>query len=67
MRIKDAIITVIALALSLAALTGMAYSEQYQRAAVAESTGFDALARDLFNGSKMAGADGGRAAEGSAQ
>jgi hypothetical protein len=66
MRIKDAIITVVALALSLAALTGMAYSEQYQQAATAESAGFDALAHDLFNGAKMACADGGQA-EGSAQ
>jgi hypothetical protein len=65
MRIKDAIITVFTLVLSLGALTGMAYSEQFQQAAKVERGTFDALAHDLFNGSKVASA--GAAAEGSAQ
>jgi branched-subunit amino acid ABC-type transport system permease component len=66
MRIREAILTAFALALSLGALAGMTYSELYQHAASAESAGFDALAHDVFNGSKMACADG-QAAEGSAQ
>jgi hypothetical protein len=57
MRIKDAIITVFGLVLSLSVLTGMTYSEQFQQAAVAERGTFDALAHDLFNGSKVASAD----------
>ena len=57
MRYKDAIITAIALILSLSTLTGMAYSEQFQQAAVVENAGFDALAHDLFDGAKMACAD----------
>ncbi|MET0855374.1 MAG: hypothetical protein ABWY27_01375 [Telluria sp.] len=65
MRIKDAIITVFGLVLSLSVLTGMTYSEQFQQAAVAERGTFDALAHDLFTGSKVASAD--LAAEGSAQ
>jgi hypothetical protein len=57
MRYKDAIITVIALAVSLTILTGMAYTDQFQQAAVTESAGFDALAHNLFDGSKIACAD----------
>jgi hypothetical protein len=67
MRFKDAIISAIALVFSLTALTGMAYSEQFQQAALAESAGFDALAHDLFDGSLMACADVQQAADGSAQ
>ena len=58
MRYKDAIITAIALVLSLLTLTGMAYTDQFQQAAVVETAGFDALAHDLFDGAKMACADG---------
>ncbi|WP_426174153.1 hypothetical protein [Massilia sp. TWR1-2-2] len=65
MRIKDAIITVIGLLLSLSVLTGMTYSEQFQQAAVAERGTFDALAHDLFTGSEVASAD--LATDGSAQ
>jgi hypothetical protein len=70
MRYKDAIITAIALVLSLLTLTGMAYTDQFQQAAVTESAGFDALAHNLFDGAKMAcadGPDGADAAEGRAQ
>jgi hypothetical protein len=67
MKIKDAVTIVLALALSLGALTCMTYTEQFQHAAVAESGGFDALAHDLFNGSQWAGADHQRAAGGSAR
>jgi hypothetical protein len=63
MRIKDAVITIIGLLLSLTVLTSMTYSEHFQRAAVAERGTFDALAHDLFDGSKVASA----AAEGRAQ
>ena len=65
MRYKDAIITVLALVASLVILTGMAYTDQFQQAGQVEGAGFDALAHDLFNGSKMACAD--QPAEGSAQ
>lgn len=65
MRNKDAIFTAIALILSMATLTGMAYTETFQQAARAESFGFDALAHDLFDGSKVACAD--QSVEGSAQ
>lgn len=70
MRYKDAIITAIALVLSLLTLTGMAYTEQYQQAATVENSGFDALAHNLFDGTKIACADGADASastEGSAQ
>jgi hypothetical protein len=63
MRYKDAIITAIALLVSLMTLTGMAYTDQFQQAAVTESAGFDALAHNLFDGAKIACADG----EGNAQ
>ena len=65
MRNKDAIFAAIALVLSLATLTGMAYTEPFQQAARAESVGFDALAHDLFDGSKLACAD--QSVDGSAQ
>ena len=64
---KDAIISAVALVFSLTVLTGMAYSEPFQHAAVAESTGFDALAHDLFNCSQIACVDDLPATEGSAQ
>jgi len=57
MRHKDAIIAAIALVFSLSTLTGMAYTEHFQRAAQAESAGFDALAHDLFDGATLACAD----------
>ena len=66
MRYKDAIITAIALAASLTMLTGMAHTDQFQQAARAESVGFDALAHDLFDGSRLACADH-QPADGSAQ
>ena len=66
MRYKDAIITAVALVVSLSTLTGMAYTEQFQRAAQIENGGFDALAHDLFNGAKMACNDV-KPSEGSAQ
>jgi hypothetical protein len=66
MRYKDAIITAVALVLSLLTLTGMAYTEQYQQAAVVENAGFDALAHNLFDGANLACADG-AAGTGSAQ
>lgn len=57
MRYKDAIFTAIALIVGLTTLTGMTYTEQYQHAAVTESTNFDALAHGLFDGSAMACAE----------
>ena len=57
MRYKDATITAIALLVGLTTLTGMAYTDQFQHAAVTESTNFDALAHNLFDGSTMACAE----------
>lgn len=57
MRYKDAIITGLALVLSLSTLTGLAYTEQFQQAARYEVGGFDALAHDLFHASTLASAD----------
>ena len=57
MRYKDASITAIALLVGLTTLTGMAYTDQFQQAAVTESTNFDALAHDLFDGSMLACAE----------
>jgi ABC-type uncharacterized transport system permease subunit len=48
MRIKDAIITVGAVALSLTTMTGMVHSTQFQQAAAVETGGFDALAHSIF-------------------
>jgi hypothetical protein len=67
MRYKDAIMTAVALVLSLGMLTGMAYTEQFQQAARTESAGFDALAHDLFDGARIACADTTAATAGSAQ
>ena len=67
MRYKDAIITATALVLSLLTLTGMAYTDQFQQAAVVEHAGFDALAHDLFDGSSLACAERTPAGQGSAQ
>lgn len=63
MRYKDAIITAIALAVSLTVLTGMAYSDQFQQAAVTENAGFDALAHNLFDGARTACAETGQSAQ----
>ena len=63
MRYKDAIITAIALVVSLMTLTGMAYTEQFQQAAVTESAGFDALAHNLFDGARLACAETGQSAQ----
>lgn len=63
MRIKDAIITGTALVLSLSALTGLAYTEQFQQAARFEVGGFDALAHDLFDASTLASAESTSAVE----
>ena len=68
MRIKDAFVTGLALVLSLATLTGMAYTEQFQQAANVEVAGFDALAHDLFDSPRLASGDlaGGVSADASA-
>lgn len=57
MRYKDAIISGLALVLSLSTLTGLAYTEQFQQAARFEVGGFDALAHDLFHPSTLASAE----------
>ena len=67
MRYKDAIITATALVLSLLTLTGMAYTDQFQQAAVVERAGFDALAHDLFDGARLACAEDAPAGQGNAQ
>lgn len=48
MRYQNGIMPLIALALAMLTVTGIAYTEQYPQAAHAESVGFDALAHDLF-------------------
>jgi hypothetical protein len=48
MRITHIILTIGALALSLTMMTGMVHSTQFQQAAAVETSGFDALAHDLF-------------------
>jgi hypothetical protein len=57
MRIKDAFISAIALVLSLSALTGLSYTEQFQQASSIEVGGFDALAHDLFDRTELAGGE----------
>jgi len=48
MRITHIIFTVAAIALSLTMMTGMVHSTQFQQAAAVETSGFDALAHDVF-------------------
>jgi hypothetical protein len=48
MRITPIIFTVAAIALSLTMMTGMVHSTQFQQAAAVETSGFDALAHDVF-------------------
>ena len=48
MRITHIILTVAAIALSLTMMTGMVHSTQFQQAAAVETSGFDALAHDVF-------------------
>ena len=67
MRNKDAFTTAIALVLSLVTLTGMAHTDQFQQAAVAENAGFDALAHNLFDGASLSCIGGAPAGQGHAQ
>ena len=61
MRIANVIMSVGAIALSLTMMTGMVHSKQFQQAAVVESSGFDALAHDLFaHGAPVAKTPGAR-------
>jgi ABC-type uncharacterized transport system permease subunit len=48
MRIAHVVLSIGAIALSLTMMTGMVHSKQFQQAAVVETSGFDALAHDLF-------------------
>lgn len=48
MRITHIILTIGALALSLTMMGGMVHSTQFQQAAAVETSGFDALAHDVF-------------------
>lgn len=48
MRITNIIITVGAIALSLTTMAGMVHTKQFQEAAAVETSGFDALAHDVF-------------------
>lgn len=48
MKITNVILTIGAIALSLTMMTGMVHSTQFQQAAVVETSGFDALAHDVF-------------------
>ena len=55
MRMTNLIITIGALALSLTTMTGMVHSTQFQQAAAVETSGFDALAHDLFGHGFLSG------------
>ena len=57
MKYQTAIVSAVMMVLGAITLTGMAYSDQFPQATQAESVGFDALAHNLFDGSKMASAD----------
>ena len=57
MRYQNGFVAVVALVLSLITLTGMAYTDEFPQAALAESVGFDALAHNLFDGAAMASND----------
>jgi hypothetical protein len=48
MRITNLILTIGAVALSITTMTGMVHTKQFQEAAVVETSGFDALAHDVF-------------------
>jgi ABC-type uncharacterized transport system permease subunit len=48
MRITNVVLTIGAIALSLTMMTGMVHSTQFQQAAAVETSGFDALAHDVF-------------------
>ena len=48
MRITHIILTIGAIALSLTMMGGMVHSTQFQQAAAVETSGFDALAHDVF-------------------
>jgi hypothetical protein len=57
MKYQNALVSAVMMVLGAITLTGMAYSDEYPQAAASESVGFDALAHNLFDGSKMACAD----------
>ncbi|MES2151863.1 MAG: hypothetical protein V4508_18945 [Pseudomonadota bacterium] len=57
MRYQNGFISIVTLVLALITVTGIAYTDQFPQAARAESVGFDALAHNLFDGSKVACAD----------
>ncbi len=50
MRIQNSFFIVVALALAAITAAGSVYTDPYQQASQSQSTGFDALAHDLFDG-----------------
>lgn len=52
MRYKDAILSVITLALAVVTLAGMAHTDEYAHGTHAEAVGFEALAHQVFAPSK---------------
>jgi hypothetical protein len=60
MRIANVIVSIGAIALSLTMMTGMVHSKQFQQAVAVETSGFDALAHDLFAAGTPARAPGAR-------
>ena len=54
MRITHLILTVGAIALAFTMMTGMVHSTQFQQAAAVETSGFDALAHDVFGHATLA-------------
>lgn len=52
MRYRDAIVSVITLAVAVVTLAGMAHTDEFAIATQAEASGFDALAHEVFAPSK---------------
>ena len=52
MRYRDAIVSVISLAVAVVTLAGMAHTDEFAQATRAEAVGFDALAHEVFAPSK---------------
>jgi hypothetical protein len=50
MRIQNGFFIVLAFALAAITAFGTIYTDPYQQASQSQSTGFDALAHDLFDG-----------------
>ena len=54
MRYRDAIVSVLTLALAVVALAGVAHTDEFAHATYAEAVGFEALAHEMFAPAKEA-------------